>query len=106
MPVPTARKSMRRAQAGEARAVEVWNDAVSALADGLLTGIAVYDPKVIVIGGGLADAGDFLLDPLGALLAQRRTFHRLPQLARAELGDQAGCHGAALLAFDLLGVEA
>jgi glucokinase len=93
----------RRAQAGEPRAAEVWLDAVTVLADGLLTGIALYDPRLAVLGGGLAEAGPFLFEPLGKALAERRTFHRLPELRPAELGDEAGCHGAALLAFDLIG---
>jgi glucokinase len=88
---------------GDPRAVGVWQAAVAALADGLLTGIALYDPRVIVLGGGLAEAGQILLDPLRQALEQRRTFHRLPELALAELGDEAGCQGAALLALDLVG---
>lgn len=90
----------RRAAAGDADAVAVWQDAVSALADGLLAAIALHDPELVVLGGGLAEAGTALLDPLGAALAQRRTFHQLPRLARAELGEGAGCLGAALLALE------
>jgi glucokinase len=87
--------------AGEPAAVAVWNEAVAALADGLLTAIALHDPELIVLGGGLAQAGALLLDPLRAALQERRTFHQLPILAQAELGEQAGCLGAALLALDL-----
>jgi glucokinase len=78
----------------------VWNEAVEALADGLLTGIALYDPAVIAIGGGLAGAGELLLAPLRAALVERRTFHQLPNVVQAELGDEAGVCGAALLAWD------
>jgi hypothetical protein len=39
-------------------------------------------------------------------MTARRTFHRLPTVVRAELGDEAGFHGAALLALDLVGAEA
>jgi len=98
-----AEKVAQRAAAGEPEAAAVWGEAVAALADGLLTGIALYDPEVIVIGGGLAEAGSVLLDPLREALEGRRTFHRLPTLTRAQLGDGAGCLGAALLAFDLIG---
>lgn len=91
----------RRVAAGEARAVEIWSSAVDALADGLLTAVALLDPDVIVLGGGLAGAGALLLEPLRERLQRRRTFHRLPTLTRAELGDTAGCLGAALLALDL-----
>jgi glucokinase len=94
-----------RAIAGDVRARDVWQEAVDALADGLLTGLALWDPRLIVLGGGLAGAGDALLEPLREALAKRRTFHQLPEVDVAELGDEAGCHGAALLAFDVIEAE-
>jgi glucokinase len=100
---PSAARVAELVARGEPRAIGVWEAAVAALADGLLTGIALYDPRVIVLGGGLAEAGQILLGPLRQALEQRRTFHRLPELALAELGDEAGCQGAALLALDLVG---
>jgi glucokinase len=91
-----------RAAAGEPLAAAVWKDALEALADGLLTAQALYDAGVVVLGGGLAEAGEALLAPLRLALDARITFHRLPQLTRAALGDTAGCLGAALLALDSL----
>jgi len=91
-----------RAAAGEPLAAAVWKDALEALADGLLTAQALYDAGMVVLGGGLAEAGEALLAPLRLALAARVTFHRLPQLTRAALGDTAGCLGAALLALDSL----
>jgi glucokinase len=59
---------------------------------------------VIVLGGGLAEAGDeLLLIPVREAFARRVTFHRTPEILRAELGDTAGCLGAALFALDSLG---
>ena len=78
----------------------VWDETVDVLADGLLIGIAMVDPDTIVVGGGLAEAGDRLLEPLTAALRQRVTFHRMPRVVRAELGDAAGCIGAALLGWE------
>ena len=92
-----------RAAAGEALATAVWKDALEALADGLLTAQALYDAGIIVLGGGLAEAGEALLAPLRIALDARITFHRMPQIVRAALGDTAGCLGAALLALDTLG---
>jgi glucokinase len=104
-PEVDAAEVVRRAQSGDEHASRVWHTAVGALADGILIGVALFDPAVAVLGGGLARAGTFLLDPLEKELTQRRTFHRLPRLALAQLGDEAGCHGAALLAFDALGTS-
>ncbi|MGC1214827.1 MAG: ROK family protein, partial [Micromonospora sp.] len=89
-----------RAAAGEPLAGRVWREAVEALADGLATGQALFDVETVVIGGGLAQAGLRLLEPLRAALHERMTFHREPRLVAAALGDEAGCLGAALLALD------
>jgi glucokinase len=91
-----------RSAAGEPLATAVWTEAVEALADGLLTAQALYDAGVVVLGGGLAEAREALLAPLRVALAARITFHRLPLLTRAALGDNAGCIGSALLALDSL----
>jgi glucokinase len=91
------------AERGDPIAAEVWRETIDALADGLLIGIALFDPAVMVIGGGLAEAGDTLMRPLADALHSRVTFHREPELRRAALGDEAGSLGAALLALDLLG---
>jgi glucokinase len=91
-----------RAAAGEEIASRVWREAVAALADGLATGQALFDVETIVLGGGLAQAGAGLFDPLRTALRDRLTFHREPRLVPAALGDEAGCLGAALLALDQL----
>ncbi|MEU8125787.1 ROK family protein [Micromonospora sp. DT15] len=101
----TAAEVADRAAAGEPLAGQVWQEAVEALADGLASGQALFDVATIVLGGGLAQAGDRLLTPLRVALHERMTFHREPQLVAAALGDEAGCLGAALLALDAVGVR-
>ncbi|MEV0728787.1 ROK family protein [Polymorphospora sp. NPDC050346] len=98
----TAAQVAGHAAAGDPVAADVWRETVEALADGLLVAQALFDPAVVVLGGGLAEAGAALLDPLRAALRKRLTFHREPRLVRATLGDEAGCIGAALLALDTL----
>lgn len=90
---------------GDARAREVWLAAVGALADGLVTAITLLDPHTLIIGGGLAEAGETLFTPLRAAVEERVTFQRLPHIVPAALGDTAGCLGAGLLAWDLLATE-
>ncbi|MER6953124.1 ROK family protein [Streptomyces sp. NPDC000618] len=87
---------------GDLNAVRVWQGAVDALADGLVTALTLLDPRVLVIGGGLAEAGETLFTPLREALRRRVTFQKLPETVPAALGDSAGCLGAGLLAWDLL----
>ncbi|MFJ6897697.1 ROK family protein [Streptomyces hokutonensis] len=87
---------------GDPRAETVWQEAVAALADGLVTALTLLDPRTIIIGGGLAEAGETLFTPLREAVEGRITFQKLPTIVPAALGDTAGCLGAGLLAWDLL----
>lgn len=89
-------------ESGDAAAAAVWQDAVDALADGLVTALTLLDPRTLIIGGGLAEAGDTLFTPLRDAVRRRVTFQKLPEIVPAALGDSAGCLGAGLLARDLL----
>ncbi|GAA3141463.1 ROK family protein [Streptomyces rameus] len=87
---------------GDPEAVRVWQEAVDALADGLVTALTLLDPRTLIIGGGLAEAGEVLFQPLRDAVRRRVTFQKLPTIVPAALGDTAGCLGAGLLARDLL----
>lgn len=87
---------------GDPKARKVWQHAVDALADGLVTALTLLDPRTLIIGGGLAEAGDTLFTPLREAVRSRVTFQKLPTIVPAALGDTAGCLGAGLLAWDLL----
>lgn len=104
-PAATAADAAAAVAARDPTARQVWHRAVGALAAGLLTAVTLLDPRTVIVGGGLAEAGDLLLDPLRAELRERATFQPLPTLVPAALGDTAGCLGAGLLAWDLLSVE-
>jgi glucokinase len=82
-------------------AAAVWDTAVGTLAIALATCTLLLDPAVIVIGGGLADAGDILLAPLRAGLAARLAWRPAPPVRAAVLGPAAGQLGAARLAVQL-----
>jgi glucokinase len=86
--------------AGDADALQVWDEALDALAGALAWVASVLAPEVVVIGGGLSRAGEALFDPLAERIPRRLTFQRVPRLVPAALGERAGCIGAALLALD------
>jgi glucokinase len=100
--VPGAREVLRRAEEGDDVAREVWDSALDALALDLSHTVALLAPEAIVIGGGLAQAGDALFGPLAQKLDGILTFHRRPALLPASIGENAGVIGAALRARDLL----
>jgi len=95
----------RAVEAGDKRAIKVWTDAVEALADGIIVAQSLLDPRTVIIGGGLAEAGETLFAPLRDAVAERITFQVPPALVPAMLKDTAGCLGAGLLAWDLLSLE-
>jgi glucokinase len=98
----TAEAVAARVHEGEPAATEVWMTAVEALGEGIAAAVTLFDPERIVIGGGLSAAGTTLLDPLRRTLTGRLPEGLLPDLRSAELGDRAGCIGAAFLAWDLV----
>lgn len=100
--VPGAAEVLAAVSDGDPVAVEVWDDALDALARGVRVLATLIGPEVVVLGGGLAMAGELLVDPLRTRLADLMTFQRMPQLRLAELGDEAGALGAGLLAMDVI----
>jgi len=94
----------RRAAAGEPMADAVWSEAVGALALSIANYATLLDPELVVIGGGMAAAGDDLFVPLRvALLAQTR-FGEPPPVVPAALGPEAGRYGAAIAAWQETGL--
>lgn len=72
------------------------------LAVGIINSVVFIDPEIIAIGGGVAKAGDFLMDALKAELEKHRIFKAAPsfELAFAEMGNDAGIVGAAMLCLE------
>jgi glucokinase len=89
-----------RASAGDPDADAVWGRAVAALAQAIVATVTITGVDLVLIGGGLAESGAALLDPLRTEVASRLTFQRPPRLEQAALGARAGALGAAWLAWD------
>ncbi|HEU4948882.1 MAG TPA: ROK family protein [Kribbella sp.] len=104
--VAGAREVLERLAAGDPDAAAVWNDALAALVDALVLYTTLVAPTRIAIGGGLVGAGETLLKPLREGIAARLTFQRVPEIVAAELGEEAGCLGAALMAWDRVAAAA
>ncbi len=86
---------------GDAGASRIWLRSVRDLAAGLAGLINVFDPEVAIVGGGIAQAGRDLYEPLAERLDEiewRPGGHRVP-IVPARLGDGAGALGAAYQAL-------
>lgn len=83
--------------AGDAFARTVWKRSMRHLAAGAASLINVLDPEAVILGGGIAQAGDLLRAELEQGLAEMewRPAGRRVILRFAELGNQAGAYGAA-----------
>jgi len=97
----TAEDVVQAARANDALALEVWHDTVEYLGIGLANVLTILAPQVLVVGGGVARAGDFLFVPLREVI--RRHVFQVPvsniSIAPPELGDDVGVVGAITLAI-------
>src|SRR3954449_1019560 len=88
---------------------EAARGAVAALGRHLGVGIVglvnVFNPEVVVIGGGLVAAGELLLAPAREVVAARALVPARDQvrIVPARFGDESGMLGAAALAFEVAG---
>ena len=96
----TAERIATASVSGDGAAARAWQEAVDALAEGLVLGQALLDVERIVVGGALTVAGETLFNPLHTAVKERVTVHYPPQVLPAALGDEAGCVGIGLLALD------
>lgn len=87
---------------GDPVAAQVWSEAVQALGSALATAVLLLDPALIVIGGGVAQAGSALLDPVRPELSRRLQWRSAPDIRTAPV--DAGLRGAARLAWDSVGL--
>lgn len=89
------------AQDGDPFALESLAELGRWLGEGIASLTAVLDPAMVVIGGGVSEAGDLLLEPTRASFASQLTGrgHRpMLEISKATLGNRAGLIGAADLA--------
>jgi glucokinase len=92
------------AHAGDAAAVSVLTQIGRRLGYGLVGVVNVFNPELVVIGGGALAAGELLLGPAREVVAERALppVREMVSIVPAEFGDESGMLGAALLALDSL----
>jgi glucokinase len=98
----TPRAVCDAAAAGDSSAIGVFSEAGRYLGLGLTSLVDMLSVTRIVVGGGIALAGDLLLEPAREVV-RRAAFppaHRSVEIVPAELGDLSGGYGAAAMVFN------
>ena len=106
-PGSDAHDLVERARGGEPAAVVALAGIGRRLGAGIASFVNVFEPELVVVGGGFGDAGELLLGPAREVvavegLAPARDTVRIVQ---SELGADAGVIGASMLGFEALETE-
>lgn len=103
-PVITARDVASAADHGDLFANELLSRAGRVIGQTIAALVNFYNPSIVIIGGGVANAGDMFLASIRQSIYERSLplATRDLRIARSELGDLAGVYGAAALVGDQL----
>ena len=90
------------ANAGDTIAHKVWEEVGFAIGITLCDIVWLLNPDRVVIGGGVARAGEYVFGPIRRVIEQRtmKIFHESLKIVPAKLGNDAGMIGSAALALD------
>ena len=98
----TAAQVGTAARNGDPLACDIIARAAYYLGIGMVNVVNIFNPEMVIIGGGMAELGDILLEPGRRMVAERafsvssRTVH----IVTALLGNEAGVYGAAAFVLD------
>jgi glucokinase len=97
----TAEKVEAAARGGDALAAEVISQAATYLGVGMVNLVNIFNPEMIIVGGGVAKMGELLLEPARQVVKER-AFKLSAQAVRivpSQLAEGAGVLGAAAFAY-------
>ena len=103
-PAVDSHRLVRLANEGERKAGEILRSIGEKLGAGIASLVNVFNPDLVVIGGGFAAAGDWLFEPAREVV-RWQALHPAGErvrIVRAELGTAAGLIGAGFVAFETL----
>jgi glucokinase len=107
-PAVDSHRLVRLANEGDPQAAEILTGIGRRLGSAFGSLVNIFNPEVIVVGGGFAAAGDWLLEPAHEVMLREALppGRDLVRVVRAELGTAAGLVGAALVGFEALDAAA
>jgi len=98
----TGQAVIEAALQGDALAIDVVRSAGKYLGMAIASLMHLFDPEVVIIGGGVSNAGELILEPARESMDEcsMADFKGRTRLVRSELGDNSGLMGAIALALD------
>ncbi|QOX64870.1 ROK family protein [Anoxybacterium hadale] len=98
MNLVTAKTVIDSAKEGDTIAKDIFNTYVGHLSSAIASIAVLLDPEVVALGGGVSLAGDFLFESLRERVKEKSFFKVYHEVVPAQLGNDAGIIGAAMLA--------
>ncbi len=104
LPMVTARDVAEAAAAGDALATRIWDETTAILGSAVANILDIFNPELVVLGGGVTRAGDQLLVPVrdAGLGQAMHPARRSADVVLAVLGDRLGVVSAASIALERL----
>ena len=99
----TVEKVETAARAGDSLALEVISQAATYLGVGMVNLVNIFNPEMIIVGGGVAKMGELLLQPARQVVRERafKLATGAVRIVPAQLGEDGGVLGAAVFALSL-----
>jgi len=93
------------ASRGNARAMKIWKEAGVHIGNALVGVINLLNPRMVIIGGGVANNIRFMSKPINEVINKRcmKVQAKMVKVVRAQLGDAAGIIGAQVLVKEAIG---
>ncbi|WP_024615922.1 ROK family protein [Clostridium sp. Ade.TY] len=97
----TSYEVFKEAEKGDAVAKDIIEEALTYLGIGIANAISIFDPEMIVIGGGVSKAGDIVFEKVREVVNKRcfKSMAESCEIVPAGLGTDAGVIGAVALAL-------
>jgi glucokinase len=98
----TAADVVAAASSGDPIARDVWQETIDALACGLTSIVNLFEPELVVLGGGVSRSGEQLFGPVREWVRAHAIAPagRAVEIVPSALGDHVGVVGAAAIAYD------
>lgn len=98
----TAQAVAEAARDGDRAAASIWDESVRLLGAGVVSIIHAFNPRLVILGGGVTRSGDQLFDPVRRVVDERTMpwLREAVEIVPAALGEMTGILGAVAVAID------